>query len=105
MAFYGDGKHNENMEHVSPTLKEFEFFFDQKVTTWMRTHFTVEAETKEDAIKIAVEDHKSLCESESWEEINDVRELLSTEDNGGETTEELYFNTFPTVMVWENGKK
>ena len=43
MAFYGDGKHNENMEHVSPTTKEFVFNLDQKVTTWMRTEFTIEA--------------------------------------------------------------
>ena len=53
MAFYGDGKHNENMEHVSPTTKEFVFNLDQKVTTWMRTEFTIEAENLTEAKELA----------------------------------------------------
>lgn len=103
MSFYGDGKHNENMEHVS--LNEFNFYLDQKVTTWMRTYFTVEAETKDEAMKIAIRDYESLCETETWEEIPDVRELITLEDNGGSSTEEIYLDEFPTVMVWNNENK
>jgi len=34
---------------------EFNFQFDEKVVVWIRTRFTVKAETKEEAIKQAIE--------------------------------------------------
>lgn len=36
-------------------MKEFEFYQDIKVTVWERQHFSVEAESYEQALKIAKE--------------------------------------------------
>ncbi len=49
MAIYGDGKHNENMEHVPK--QEFDFYIDRKITIWVREHHTIEAENEEAAKK------------------------------------------------------
>ena len=57
----------------------------------MRTDFRVEAETLEEAVKLAIEKYESgdLYEV-TWEEIEGVREIMEVGDNGGEPTEELY---------------
>ncbi len=36
-------------------MKTFDFLLDQKVTTWMRTDFSVEANNLNEAVKIAKE--------------------------------------------------
>ena len=36
-------------------MEKFQFFFDQKVTSWNRTNFEVEAENYEEAKKLAIE--------------------------------------------------
>ena len=36
-------------------MKTYEFFLDQKVSTWMRTEFEVEADNLNEAMKIAKE--------------------------------------------------
>ncbi len=103
MAIYEDGKHNENMEHIEQPIQIFDFFLDQKVTTWMRTRFCVEAHTREQAIERAKKSYEKLCEGERWEEIPDVQETMSVRDNGGFSTEEVYIDEFPTIKIWENG--
>jgi hypothetical protein len=72
-------------------MKTFEFFLDQKVTTWMRTDFEVKANDLNEAVKIAKQmyDDGDL-EGVSWEEIMDTKEVLQPRDNGGESTAELY---------------
>lgn len=72
-------------------MEKFQFFFDQKVTTWNRTHFDIEADSYEEAKKKAIELVTSgkVCEY-SWETIFETTELMSKEENGGEPTEELY---------------
>ena len=72
-------------------MKTFEFFLDQKVTTWMRTEFEVKANDLNEAVKIAKQmyDDGDL-ETVSWEEIMDTKEVLQPSENGGETTAELY---------------
>jgi len=100
MAFYGDGKHNENMERITPTLKEFVFNLDQKVTTWMRTEFTIEAETLTEAKELAIKFHlDGETEEIEWTQIEDCYEKIGIEENGGESTEELYFNG---LLVYTN---
>ena len=42
MAIYGDGKHNENMEHIAK--QDYQFNVDRKVTIWIREHHHIEAE-------------------------------------------------------------
>lgn len=100
MAFYGDGKHNENMEKTTPVLKEFIFNLDQKVTTWMRTEFTIEAETLTEAKELAIQFHlDGETEEIEWTQIEGCYEKMDTEENGGESTEELYFNG---LLVYTN---
>ena len=72
-------------------MKTFEFFLDQKVTTWMRTEFEVKANDLNEAAKIAKQmyDDGDL-ENVSWEDIMDTYEVLQPSENGGETTAELY---------------
>ena len=72
-------------------MKTFEFFLDQKVTTWMRTEFEVKANDLNEAVKIAKQmyDDGDL-ENVSWQEIMDTKEVLQPSDNGGESTAEIY---------------
>ena len=72
-------------------MEKFQFFFDQKVTSWNRTNFEVEAENYEEAKKLAIELVKNGKVSEySWEPIFETTELMSKEENDGQPTEELY---------------
>ena len=72
-------------------MKTFEFFLDQKVTTWMRTEFEVKANDLNEAVKIAKQMYDAGdLEGVSWEEIMDTKEVLQPSDNGGESTAEIY---------------
>ena len=72
-------------------MKTFEFFLDQKVTTWMRTEFEVKANDLNEAVKIAKDMYdRGDLEDIDWQEIMDTKEVLQPKDNGGESTAELY---------------
>ena len=72
-------------------MKTFEFFLDQKVTTWMRTDFEIKANDLNEAVKIAKQMYDAGdLEGVSWEEIMDTKEVLQPSDNGGESTAEIY---------------
>ena len=72
-------------------MKTFEFFLDQKVTTWMRTEFEVKANDLNEAVKIAKQMYDAGdLEGVSWEEIMDTKEVLQPSDNGSESTAEIY---------------
>ena len=72
-------------------MKTFEFFLDQKVTTWMRTDFEVKANDLNEAVKIAKEMYnRGDLEDIGWQEIMDTKEVLQPSDNGGESTAEIY---------------
>jgi D-mannonate dehydratase len=72
-------------------MKTFEFFLDQKVTTWMRTEFEVKANDLNEAVKIAKQMYdEGDLENVSWEEIMDTKEVLQPSDNGGQSTAEIY---------------
>lgn len=80
----------ERMLYDLPTTT-FSFYFDQKVTTWMRTNFEIDAVDEEDAKLKAIEFSKGNEISElPWYEVMDTKEIMSVEDNGGEPTEELF---------------
>ena len=82
-------------------MKNFNFTLEQKITVWMQTPFEIEAETLEEAKQRAIEFHQNgNTESISWEELLGTQEILSVEDNGGEPTEELFFNG---ENIWNNG--
>jgi hypothetical protein len=72
-------------------METFEFFLDQKVTTWMRTDFEVKANDLNEAVKIAKQMYDAGdLEQISWEEILDTKEVLQPSDNGGQSTAEIY---------------
>jgi hypothetical protein len=72
-------------------MKTFEFFLDQKVTTWMRTEFEVKANDLNEAVKIAKQMYdRGDLEQIRWEEILDTKEVLQPSDNDGESTAEIY---------------
>jgi hypothetical protein len=87
-------------------MKTFEFFLDQKVTTWMRTEFEVEANDLNEAVKIAKEKfHRGDLDEIAWHEIMDTKEVLQPKDNGGESTAEIYnMNERGDVMEVYNNK-
>ena len=72
-------------------MKTFEFFLDQKVTTWMRTEFEVKANDLNEAVKIAKEMYdRGDVDNIAWQEIDGTKEILQPRDNGGESTAEIY---------------
>jgi len=82
--------------------KIFEFYLDQKVTNWMRTNFEIEADTEEEARKMAikfVQDGKA--EEIGWDEIEGVITPLDVTDNDGYSTQEIYFED--GSMIYQNG--
>ena len=90
MAIYGDGKHNENMEHIAK--EDFAFYVDRKVTVWIRETHHIEAENYEAARKEMMEAfHDNLC-SETFieqEHLYDTEDIMEPGDNSGEATIEL----------------
>ena len=85
------------------SIKTFDFYLDQKVTTWMRTNFSVEGEDIEVARQKAVDFVKEGNTSGiPWDEIMDTKEVMSLEDNGGMSTEEIFEENGTYVYV--NGK-
>lgn len=84
-------------------MKKFDFYLDQKVTTWMRTHFEVDAESDELAWQKAKDMvNNGDTDSIPWDEITDTQEQLCVEDNDGFSTQELYTND--GELVYSNGK-
>ena len=85
------------------SIKTFNFYLDQKATTWMRTYFSVEGEDIEVARQKAVDFVKEGNTSElPWDEIMDTKEVMSLEENGGMSTEEIFEEN--GVYVYVNGK-
>jgi len=87
-------------------MKTFEFFLDQKVTTWMRTDFEVKANDLNEAVRIAKQMYDDgKLEDIEWEGIMDTYEVLQPEDNGGESTAEIYnMNELGDVLEVFNNK-
>ena len=90
MAIYGDGKHNENMEHIAK--EDFAFYVDRKVTVWIRETHHIKAESYEAARMEMMEAfHDNLC-SETFQEqeiLFDTEDIMEPGDNMGMATIEL----------------
>ena len=85
-------------------MKTFEFNLDQKVTTWYRTNFEVEAETLEDAKKKAIQLYQNdELDEFTWEQIDGTEEIMTIEDNGNCSTAEIY--TIDGTMIFDNTKE
>lgn len=84
-------------------METFDFYLDTKVTTWMRTKFEIEANSEEEAKKLAIEFHnQGNTGSIGWDEIMDTQEQMSVKENGGEPTEELFNGEGD--CIWDNTK-
>ena len=93
----------ERMLYDIPTIT-FQFRFDQKVTTWMQTNFDIDAIDEEEANLKALEFVKSGDVTNiDWEEIIETKETMSVEENGGDSTEELY--TSDGNLIYQNDKE
>lgn len=86
-------------------MEEFDFYLDQKVTTWMRTRFSVEGESRDIARQKAVDFVKGGNTSElPWDEVMDTKEIMSLKDNDGVSTEEIFEEDGTYVYVNGNDK-
>jgi hypothetical protein len=83
--------------------EDFKFYLDQKATTWMRTNFTLKANSSDEARQLSVDFvRQGRTSSLPWEEIDDTKETMSLEENGGFSTEEIYEDD--GIVVYHNGK-
>ena len=77
-------------------MNKFDFYQDVKVTVWQRQHFTIEAETAEEARELAkqyADKDISTCDEVEADEIEwlyDTEEHITPEENGGCATIEVY---------------
>lgn len=82
----------------------YPFYVDEKVTTWKRTHFDIEADSYEEAKEKA----KSFVEADNhelipWEDVDGIIvEKMTTKENDGQSTMELYSS--PTELIYQNGQ-
>jgi hypothetical protein len=89
---------------MASTQTTFDFYVDQKVTTWYRTHFEIEAESLAEAKKKALEFYEQGNTSElPWEQYDGTTELMSVEENDGASVTELY--TDMGELVYDDGNK
>jgi hypothetical protein len=85
-------------------MKTFNFNLDQKVTTWYRTEFEVEAESLEEAKEKAIELYqKDDLDEFTWQQIDGTEEIMTIDDNGGFATAEIY--TVDGDLIFENTKE
>lgn len=76
-------------------MKTFDFYKDEKNTIWVRTKFSIEAESYEQALEKIKEvnngDHSEIHDNLSyWEYLEETLEEMTPEENGGEFTCEIY---------------
>lgn len=75
----------------------YNFRIDQKYELWKQFHYSVEAETKEEAIEIMKEEFQRMdCDPEIFQECEieyDTETEMSPVDNGGASTRELYYKS------------
>lgn len=82
-------------------MEVFNLTIDSKVTVWKRDEVSVEAESLDEAIKLAKDgDYSDIFESEY---LYDTEEPLDPIDNSGFTTIEIMDENGNTI--WENGNR
>ena len=88
---------------MAQTLTTFNFNLDTKVTTWYRTEVEIEANSLEEAQKLAIAFRERGDNTElPWEQIDDTQEGMIPDENGGQPTEELYDED--GNIIWDNTK-
>jgi hypothetical protein len=74
-------------------METFHYFINQKITTWQRVKFSIQAETEDEANKKAKEvlaDSNECPDNSEYEIIYEASEDMEIEENGGCATRELF---------------
>ena len=80
----------------------FDFYLDQKVTAWTRTHLSIEAESYQEAqTKVIRMVNSGETDLIAWDEVDDTKELMNPHENGGELTKQI-FRAGTSNPVWDN---
>lgn len=88
-------------------MEKYKFYQDRKVTSWERDHFSVEADSYEEAVAIVrsweCEDVESIIDNslchEGWEALPDTSEYLLPEENNGQQTMEIFDQAGVSIMT------
>lgn len=89
---------------MASTQETFDFYVDQKVTTWYRTHFEIEADSLAEAKMKAQKFYEQGNTSDlPWEQYDGTTELMNVKENGGASVTELY--TDMGELVYHDGDK
>lgn len=86
-------------------LKKFFYYYDEKVTIWRRNHFSIEAESQEEADAMAIEymiEPRGI-EVDEGDYLYETEEGISPENNEGNSTIELYSKEDHS-RLYENGE-
>lgn len=84
-------------------MAQFDFYIDEKIKTWQRAHVTVEADSEQEAVGMLKNDYwGEQAEATFYENISDVDETMTLEENDGFSTKEIYDTD--ENKIWENGK-
>jgi hypothetical protein len=90
-------------------MQKFSFYMDEKVTSWHRKQFRVEANSFDEAVAKIQElmnnpdiPKNNIEYSGCSQEIEETTEVLLPEDNHGESTCKIY-GQGGRVLIYENG--
>ncbi|NDV68636.1 hypothetical protein [Dysgonomonas sp. 25] len=91
-------------------MPQFNFYQDRKLIIWERTHFTIEAENEEEAIKKFESENAVYIENMNETEkgkseiLSERTEILTMDDNNGFATIEIYIdNNSSDNLIYHNG--
>jgi hypothetical protein len=85
-------------------MATYNFELHEKVTSWKKTEFEIEANSLEEAQEKAIQFHKDgRTEEISWDNMEGSEEILTPSENDGEPTAEIW-NKY-NHEIWNNGKK
>ena len=77
-------------------MKTFKLTRDQKQTIWMREIIEIQAETEEEAAKLALKDHGEIIDSET---LYDTAENMCVAENDGFATIEILNNKNELIVA------
>lgn len=87
-------------------MKKFKFYLDRKVTVWERDTFEIEAESKEEATSIVIEEAKTnLYNGElefegETESLYDTQDFMEAKENQAATVE--IYDGETNEIIWQN---
>ena len=85
---------------------KYNFYLEEKVTAWDRYHFSVEADSLEEARAEAIRQVKDNDMSiESVEDVEGLSQPMTVEDNDGFATQEIFDPEEDDTPFYRNGKE